>query len=111
VFPIGDFKFLWSDSVDDLFVATNKAVWYRFPEDSAATLPSHVMRDALKPEQGLYTDLIRMAATYKTDDMVSAVSSGSEIMIRAASYYGISMPMNGEVRKVIFNELHEIVFS
>jgi len=72
VFPIGDFKFLWSPEIYDL----NNILWN------------------IEEEQGdviELDDIIKIVndGNYKTSDLEDAINSRNEIMIRGQGYYGI----------------------
>jgi len=72
IFPIGDFKFLWANDVEDL----NEHIW-SFEESFGDYVG--------------YSDITQFLndKDYRTDDINSAIASGKEIMLRAAGYYGI----------------------
>lgn len=108
VFPIGEFKFLWSDKYEDLFVATARQVMkYVKP----AALNSEV-RDALIPGEGLHTSLIEIAKTYRTDNLQHAILSDKEIMIRGSSYYGIAAnSVYGDPNTAARQQLEDIIYS
>ncbi len=108
VFPIGEFKFLWSDVVDDLYVSISNETWNVFPNGVPET---HKLRDSLKPEQALYKYLNPIAKSYRTDDLMSAIASSKEIMIRGSSYYGIAKPKTAGTNTSFLDQLHEIIYS
>jgi len=62
IFPIGNFKFIWSKSIEDLFDITFKA----------------------KEDKKFYTNL---ANKYQTTNLKKAIESGNEIMIKCKEYY------------------------
>ena len=74
IFPIGEFKFLWSPSVEDL----NQQIsieWAAFRLDAA---PESVERLII----GLISEI-----GYQTTDLQAAIESKNEIMIWAEEYY------------------------
>jgi len=68
VFPIGDFKFLWSSKIEDI----NDVMW----------------ENDLDGQEIPITRLLNNA-NYRTTDINAAIASNNEIMIRANGYYGI----------------------
>ena len=71
IFPEQDFKFLWSPKVYDLYRLYSK------------------YREKL-PIQHFIEDNMSILSSYKTTDLVSAIKSENEIMIRAKSYVGLN---------------------
>lgn len=74
VFPIGEFKFLWSSDVKDLYLA-----WDNFNHRNSRSRTK--VQDFVK---GLED------ANYSTTNLKGAISSGAEIMIICESYYALS---------------------
>ena len=70
VFPIGNFDFVWSPEVDDLYME-----WDEVEHDE-----HDVMVDNLMDE---------VAQTYKNDNLEQAIKSNNEIMVRTRDYYAI----------------------
>jgi len=62
IFPIGDFEFLWSPNIGDLFIALGN------PENMESTLKN---------------------AEYKKTDLADAIESGHEIMLSCKEYYAL----------------------
>ena len=79
VYLIGDFKFCWSPIVEDMFMMISG-------------LQPHVARRATEPTQipnHIKSEIVRLLgeANYKTDDLVAATCSNSEIMVHCSKYY------------------------
>lgn len=80
VFPIGDFDFLWSPEVRDMF-NTFQDSWPNFwknPDDE----------DSMEPDFEAIEKAIRDSYR-ENDNLVAALKSGNEIMIRGNSYYAV----------------------
>lgn len=74
IFPIGQFNFLWSPNINDLY--------YVLPE------PHDVKLDDLFG----YVNHILDDAKFQTTDLNSAIDHGVEITIHCKNYYAISIP-------------------
>lgn len=66
VFPIGDFKFVWSPEIGDLFFISH----------------------SVKPE-GVASAMDEIQ--YKTSDLEEAIDSGFEVMVKCDEYYAVPM--------------------
>ena len=88
VFPIGEFDFLWSPNIKDLFV--------------------EYKRLAYKGETDLkeFIGLLKRKGNYQTTDLNAAIISGKEIMIRCHSYYGLNFEDIKDNLNLIRHELH-----
>lgn len=98
IFPIGEFKFLWSPQVPDLW-----NIW-----------------DELRPLQGGMTDeefkkvekeqfekfYNRYLTTFQDTDLKAAIKSNHEIMLRCKSYYAVvyESPIYFKIMKGLTNE-------
>jgi len=87
IFPIGDFKFVWSTHVDDLFMA-----WDEYdPSQSADFLQytdetqTQEIKDSIKMFLKTYKN------TYKNNNLEHAIISNNEIMIRCENYYAVKL--------------------
>jgi len=90
VFPIGQFKFIWSDKVRDLWVeSSNLRRVLRIPRDRFDD-----PEEQLKNEQhksAVFKDFNeKVISTYRTDDMAAALYSLKEIMVRCKTYYAVN---------------------
>lgn len=85
VFPEGDFKFLWSDSVADLFGKWQETYKpdYRHGESAEDS------QERLTTAENKFMKK-HMMTGYYDNNMDAAIHSGNEIMVRSAGYYGIS---------------------
>ena len=90
VFPIGKFNFIWSPTVRDLWIAAREL-------RSALMIPKERLGDDeegrknkiyIKKTSEEFRD--EVLSTYKSDDMVSALLSGREIMVRCERYYAVN---------------------
>jgi len=75
IFPIGDFTFLWAPEVNDMAIKLAG----RWPMVQGYEIPP-------KQEQA---DALLSRYNYTTVDLVGAIMSGQEIMIRCKEYYAI----------------------
>jgi len=88
VFPVGDFKFLWNEAVDDFNFAFNN---FR---------KSDAMQGVKHPFGADFVEYHTRFLKYITEidwhsiDLKSAMHSDAEIMIRCNSYYGINVNQN-----------------
>jgi hypothetical protein len=82
MFPIGEFKFCWSPVVEDMFMMIND-------------LNNRVPRNTMEvPELFKAEMLKRMGhAGYRTDHLIEAIDSTSEIMVHCNKYYLLSEDM------------------
>jgi len=70
IFPIGDFKYLWNERIDDLFLFTD-------------------ILSGNKPEYSSGTYKEKLLSTYKSTNMMRAINSEVEIMLACKQYYGL----------------------
>jgi len=87
--PIGDFKFVWSPKIDDLFNQLSLNGITDFNTDEI------IKKDYLP-------DLKKIADTYTDKDLVSAILSGNEISIKCNKYYLINTDYIKPVYNIIF---------
>lgn len=103
IFPIGNFKFLWSEHVHDLLNAWNEYDNGFDPETYDPT-DMHDVKQKEEYKQYLkqfYTEILK--AGYKTKDLRKAIKSGHEIMLRCKSYYAV----NYDIFDDVVSELNE----
>ena len=74
IFPIGEFKYIWSEEVKDLYVILAR----KFDQIPNKKILNQIYEYFKDPN------------LYKSTDLDSAIESGSEIMIWCDSYYAIS---------------------
>ncbi|WP_407305210.1 hypothetical protein [Acinetobacter sp.] len=77
IFPIGDFKFIWSEYINDLFIAARRN-------------PSTLL-DTLKD------------ANYKTTNLPEAIESDHEIMISCKEYYALCVQSPSDIENIKTN--------
>jgi len=87
IFPIGDFEFLWSDSVKDLWVQS-RPLRIALGDASRGDNPEHWRDERVKKELKMFTDSI--LGSYTTSNLSGGIKSETEVMMRPASYYGVS---------------------
>jgi hypothetical protein len=80
VFPIGDFDFLWSPDVRDMFNHFQDS-WPNFWKDVEG-------EEAGEPDFEAIEEAIR-ASYRENDNLVAAIKSGNEIMVRGTGYYAV----------------------
>jgi len=98
IFPKGEFQYLWSDVVDDLY--SNTLVGPDDLEDPKA----------LSPGSELYNHLYHTFVTsYQSDEFEKAILSKHEIMIRVESYYGIHKDV--QYNTDLTNELNKVIYG
>lgn len=89
VFPVGQFKFIWSPTVNDLWVeARDLRRAYAMPDghgNEEEQLKNQKYKADVKKE--FHEKVI---ATYQTGDMKAALASGKEIMVRCKQYYAVN---------------------
>jgi len=77
IYPIGNFEFLWSPAVNDLFSSWED---YAYGWDAEYGYPEENLRD-------FHNEILKN--NYTTNDLAKAIGSGNEIMLRCKSYYAI----------------------
>ncbi|CAG7580755.1 MAG: hypothetical protein SLAVMIC_00545 [uncultured marine phage] len=108
VFPIGEYKYIWSQQVSDLYDYTEKTMWFAYTFD-----PDGVVNDIrdgyANPEnlkwynekmtdEEIHNRLEKMVDdnideivnTYESNDLKRAIDSGNEITLNCKEYYAIS---------------------
>lgn len=83
IFPVGQFEYLWSPKISDMLDAAMGHDLQRYGSNV-----SDEDRDLKKLEK--YWERFKDGAlsTYQTTDLVAAIKSGNEVMIRCKEYYG-----------------------
>ena len=83
IFPVGNYDFLWSPKISDMLDAAMGHDLQRYGN------VSNVERDQEKLKK--YWERFRAGAlaTYQTTDLIGAIKSGNEVMIRCKEYYGL----------------------
>jgi len=88
IYPKGHFTFLWSPDIDDFFNAFDGK-------------PSSMSK-------GQFVENLLANNEYSTKNLIRAINSGNEIMIRSKEYYAINIH-NTIVSKSTFKGLEEII--
>lgn len=90
MFPIGEFKYCWSPNVEDMFMLVSD-------------LSSRVNRNAPNVEEMINAELINRLnnAEYKTDGLVEAIQSTSELMVYCNKYYLLTEAMYKAVHSLV----------
>lgn len=83
VFPIGDYKFIWSNDIYDLFSEIVDEYWYYGTNSNS---PSGQGRDSTTAEESIPS----IVNSYQMDDLRSALLSGHEMSIICDKYYLVS---------------------
>ena len=89
VFPIGDFEFLWSPGVIDLFYQESE-------------IEAHIHGLSDKNALAALTDYVEDSG-YRTTDLPRAIHSGHEIMIQCSEYY--ALPIDTDLFKQVKDAL------
>jgi len=95
VYPIGEFEYLWSLHVHDLY-----SIWENY-------LPWFDRNDNKKEEKKklkeayleFYNEEIKYG--YQTTDLNAAIKSGHEIMLRCSNYYAVRHDMAEEINRIL----------
>ena len=88
VFPVGQFKFIWSPEIKDLYtdmIERDMWIWERDPDGGFGILSKSI-------DEANYTD----------KDFHSAIGSGHEIMIKCKEYYLINQEFQFNGYKELF---------
>ena len=89
VFPVGQFKFIWSPTVNDLWVEARELRRAQaMPSghgDTEEQLKNEKYKSAVRKE---FHD--KVIKSYNTSDMKAALASGKEIMVRCKQYYAVN---------------------
>lgn len=83
IFPVGKYKILWSDVIDDLY---NSPVADMIFSEHLSAEPYSSKDEIKQAEQELNKDII---STYQTGNLMKAIRSGHEIMLNGKSYIGL----------------------
>lgn len=87
IFPVGDFKILWSPKITDLFADMGRIVG-----DSAKIKKYNGLLDHYK-EKGMEDQyqkkISEIVGTYRNDNLKGAIASLNEIMIKCDKYYAV----------------------
>lgn len=76
VFPIGDFKFVWSKEIDDLtFYLSTRVRILDFDYK------------LLKPIEDIMYRLVKVSEKYTDKDLPSAIKSGCEVILKCKEYF------------------------
>jgi hypothetical protein len=81
IFPIGKFKFLWSEDINDLTVSL----------DNAGIFNSDYRLDPEVPTETVKDIIFQLVSTYQDDDFLAALRSGHEIMLKCKKYYALNI--------------------
>ncbi len=78
IFPINEYKYIWNDKIEDLFLFT----------------------DILNGDKPEYSDGISkemLLSTYKSTNMIRAINSEVEIMLACKKYYGLRAKIYNDI--------------
>ena len=79
IFPIGEFKFIWSPTVIDLATQFN---------GKSTNIFKNIIQSFLYTDEYINSHFLEKA-DYRTTDLAQAIKSGHEIMLFAKEYYGL----------------------
>ncbi len=101
VFPIGNFKYLWSKDYEDLYISLARLSNNNDGFDMKAYISRRISQDGKDKNTKV---LRKMVSGYRTDNLYGAYKSESEIMVQCHQYYYISYEMERTVEDY-FNNL------
>jgi len=88
IFPIGDFKFLWSPDIEDLFMMYDEyRPWFRPGSDVPQEEQDRRTQEAM--DEFFKKDIL--GGKWYNSNLSAGIDSGNEVMIRAKEYYAISL--------------------
>ena len=108
VFPIGEFEYIWSEKVNDLFDYVESSMWFDYTFDTDGVIqdirdgfyPSHAISwyeeemsdEDIKDKMDQIVDINikNIVDTYKDTDLREALVSGNEITLKCDEYYILS---------------------
>lgn len=123
IFPKGNFKFLWSPKIVDLFIYMQRAMrellvtrlpkgyenklLYYFYDKLMKKMGDDFDESLVRKEYDKFiTDLV---GGYKSTDLPTALDSRHEIMVNCKSYYAVNYrKWQGELRRFLFEYGHEM---
>jgi len=107
IFPVGDFKFLWSPSIKD--------VWSEF----AGPFRNHLRKNLEAQDPHTPFNNVNEIADdwfdnyfngdYSNRNLKLAINSRKEVMIRAKSFYGIQFDDFPETKQIGFTEIFNLI--
>ncbi len=89
VFPVGQFNFIWSPTVTDLWIKGGELRRALRIPMSRFTDPEERMKNEQYKSKVFKEFNENVISSYQTDDMKAALGSGKEIMVRCKSYYAV----------------------
>ena len=100
IFPIDNFKYLWSPKFEDLYSITSE---YGFDDLS----PFEEHKGPVFTKEITDSLIDEVLSTYQTSNLTQAIDSGHEIMIRCKAYYGILADVVSEAQ----DEINKILYK
>lgn len=111
IYPVGDFQFLWSPEVKDLYVKLNALMITEYNIHNRFFDQDYNEGEGKKRKERFLNDLDEIIKDfeYQRTDLSTAIDSRREIMIRVNSYHAIkykgSLAELKEIDKRIYEEL------
>lgn len=99
IFPIGDYKYLCSTDIKDLYVVLGNIAYDNFHRSNIRELSTNINKD---PElyKNFYDILEGMVRySYKDDDLAGALKSKAEVMFKCDNYWYISTIFKDKIIK------------
>lgn len=94
IFPIGNYKFVWSEDVGDLFI---------YGHDNNLRSNKHMDFKNTPPEEYYQTvKNVMDKASYTDKNIVSAINSENEIMINSDTYYALDIFYKPVMEELVF---------
>lgn len=103
VYPVGEFKYLWSDKVEDLFLELESILNRHELRIAKLRDPEWVDQHSQEIEEKLKNFKVAIAKLdYKNNELKRALHSGNEIMITGNTYHAINIKDNtiGNVHEI-----------
>ena len=106
IWPVGQYKFIYSNHVTDLFDVLQRA-----KKIDTITFIKLILHLLLNPKKGVENKTVdydkdkvnKILNTYKDDDIYKAINSGNEIMINCKEYVAISNPYTEKLIEYVNN--------
>lgn len=107
IMPIGNFKYLWSPVIEDLYDYINKdlsirhvAGNYSNPKDINPLINNYFSshsKYSSDPQASYEKYLDKLVSTYTDKDIIKGILSKNEVMIGCSSYYKVSLKYRSEI--------------
>ena len=100
IWPIGKYKFVYSNEVDDLFLELGKGEYYQSMGDENTPSDEEFNRGHIKWAEKRFKKLIN---TYRTDSIWRGAQSMNEIMVHCDRYIAVSSELSRDVASELYD--------